>query len=210
MRNASFSRIVRDFVESQELSAPLESGSDQQLLPGAWLRRALSLRLVCVGLGYRDGYWGKRFLERVDTRTVEEMRGWDDRTIGGWVQRNATLIPRPFSRDVATALERGGGKSAVGLWHAVLDSLSPDVFGFWGPGDPGSPTRLVRLQGMFLVSYAVASELDRSATFSFMTGRNRELGGMSPTIFISRFGEHRYELVLSAFAEYMGGYEWQR
>lgn len=94
MRQADFDNLVRDFAA---FDAEVDESQNQlptSPRPGQWLTSSIGLRLTCVGLGYRDGYWAERYLKVVDTRSPSEMIEWDGRTARGWARRNVRLVPK--------------------------------------------------------------------------------------------------------------------
>ena len=204
MQDADFQALVDGFVrlERDVLDQPL-NGSDA-IRPGRWLVEILGMSLTSVGLAYEDGFWAERFLNRLDTRSSDEMTEWDGRVSRAWARRNAKPLPDGVR---AKWLSRAKlySQTRAADWGLIAGSIDWTSIGPWGPGQPGSSYRLRRAQALFILTRLVSAESGREAAFSFMIGNNQELDGYSPLTFVSAFSVRPFEETLLAADRYLGG-----
>jgi hypothetical protein len=208
VREADFEQLVGSFLEMQSndgLSQTSDSEEDASR-PGRWLVSTLGTSLTCVGLGYRDAVWAQRYLAQIDTRSSSEMLSWDKGSARSWARRNVRkMSPQSVMlfQSWSGSQEPDASSEWESVWRVIVDEISWENVGFWGPGEAAQSVRLNRLKSMFVLSRLVALELGSHAAFSFMLGRNRALADTSPLLFISRFGPDRFEEALAAAAHYL-------
>lgn len=195
MTDKEFDRVIRAFLE-------IESSSENDVRPGAWLSETLGLAMTCVGLGYRDGFWASRYLLQLDTRSPEAMLSWDNRSFSAWIRRNQRLLP-PDLRAVSTRKLAPGESPDEQFFAAVARAIDWDDVGTWGPGQPRSSPLLRRAQAMYVLTRVIAEAAGAHAAFSFMIGSNRELFGQSPVTLIGSYGSARFEESLVAADVYL-------
>lgn len=189
------------------MSSTISPSEQAKLRPGSRLVKNLSLPFVCVGLGYHDGVVASRFLQCIDTRFAKEMKNWDSDLTEMWLRHNYGLLSPAIRQGLVSKYGDGWREEfASDAISFIANSIDWGKVGIWGPGTIGSKTRLRRLQEMFIVDHVVSDSLDRGASFSFMTGSNRSLGGTSPLLFIatSHINAKQLEQLLGAAANYIG------
>lgn len=202
MREVAFEALVESFVQLYQQRDELRTDDAGTLRPGSWLLGSLGLSLTCVGLAYDDGVWARRYLNRVDTRSADEMLAWDRRAARAWLARNLASLPPDVRPGVAPKLEPGQSLDDT-IWRQVVETIDWAAVGPWGPGEPITSERLRRVQGLFLLTRIVSDEVSAHAAFSFMIGSNQLLAGHSPLMFVGAFGHRRFEETMLAAESYM-------
>jgi hypothetical protein len=199
----TFNSLIESFTSFDVgRSTDIEEPDSVGIRPGAYLLNTLGLSLTSVGLSYGDGFWAKKYLQRVDTRSSQEMLEWDRRSLIAWARRNLGLLSPEIRSAVRSKLEPNQELDDDTL-GGVASSVDWSSVGRWGPGDPTSGYRLRRLKGIFLLTRLVDREVSAHAAFSFMIAGSPALSGDSPLTFVATFGRERFEEALLAAARYL-------